>query len=78
MIYLCAPVDVLAQRLEATPKATQRPTLTGKPISEEVSDILAERDALYREAAHYVVDGAQDPESVVAEIQTVLLLARAS
>lgn len=78
VIYLCAPVDVLAQRLDATPKAAQRPTLTGKPISEEVSDILAERDALYREAAHYVVNGAQEPEKVVADIQAVLLLARAS
>ena len=78
VIYLCAPVDVLADRLEAFPEEGQRPTLTGKPISEEVSEVLAQRDALYREAAHYVVDAAQSPDKVVSDIEAALQLARAS
>ncbi|WOZ76559.1 shikimate kinase AroL [Kosakonia sacchari] len=78
VIYLCAPVDVLADRLEAFPLEGQRPTLTGKPISEEVSEVLAQRDALYREAAHYVVDAAQSPDKVVSDIEAALQLARAS
>lgn len=78
VLYLCAPVDVLAGRLEAFPQAGQRPTLTGKPISEEVSEVLAQRDALYREAAHYVVDAAQPTDKVVSDIEAALLLARAS
>ncbi|MEQ4453459.1 shikimate kinase AroL [Kosakonia sp. YIM B13605] len=78
VIYLCAPVDVLADRLEAFPQEGQRPTLTGKPISEEVSEVLAQRDALYREAAHYVVDAAQSPDKVVSDIEAALQLARAS
>lgn len=78
VIYLCAPVPVLARRLEAFPQEGQRPTLTGKPISEEVSEVLALRDALYREAAHYVVDASHPPGQVVAEIEAVLQLARAS
>ncbi|MGY5958222.1 shikimate kinase AroL [Kosakonia sp. BK9b] len=78
VIYLCAPVSVLAGRLEAFPEGEQRPTLTGKPISEEVSEVLALRDALYREAAHYVVDAAQPAGRVVAEIEAALHLARAS
>lgn len=78
VIYLCAPVAVLAERLEAFPEEAQRPTLTGRPISEEVSEVLAQRDALYREAAHHIVNAAQTPEQVVADIQAALLLARAS
>ncbi|AHJ75053.1 shikimate kinase AroL [Kosakonia sacchari] len=78
VIYLCAPVEVLAERLEAFPEEGQRPTLTGKPISEEVSEVLAQRDALYREAAHYVVDAAQSPDKVVSDIEAALQLARAS
>ncbi|MCI1899310.1 MAG: shikimate kinase AroL [Enterobacter sp.] len=78
VIYLCAPVSTLVERLEAFPEEGQRPTLTGKPISEEVSEVLAERDALYREAAHHVVDASQSPDQVVNHIVTVLRLARAS
>lgn len=78
VIYLNAPVAVLAGRLEAFPEASQRPTLTGKPISEEVADILAQRDALYRETAHHVVDASSSPDEVVAQILTVLQLAHAS
>ncbi|MCL6742230.1 MULTISPECIES: shikimate kinase AroL [Kosakonia] len=78
VVYLCAPVEVLADRLEAFPEEGQRPTLTGKPISEEVSEVLAQRDALYREAAHYVVDAAQSPDKVVSDIEAALQLARAS
>ncbi len=78
VIYLYAPASVLAERLEAVPKATQRPTLTGKPISEEIGDVLAERDALYRETAHHIVDAAQPVENVIEAIQAALLLARAS
>ncbi|MGU3413130.1 shikimate kinase AroL [Enterobacteriaceae bacterium C23F] len=68
VIYLKAPVSVLAGRLEAFPEASQRPTLTGKPISEEVREILIQRDALYRETAHHVVDAACEPDEVVAQI----------
>jgi len=78
VIYLCAPVPVLVERLEAFPEEGQRPTLTGKPISEEVSAVLAERDALYREAAHHVVDASLPPAEVVQNIVTALHLACAS
>lgn len=78
VIYLCAPVSTLVERLEAFPEEGQRPTLTGKPISEEVSEILAERDALYREAAHHVIDASLSPEEVVNQIVTALRLACAS
>ncbi len=49
VIYLQASVNALIERLEAYPQAEQRPTLTGKPVREEVGEVLAQREALYRE-----------------------------
>lgn len=78
VIYLCAPVSTLVARLEAFPEEGQRPALTAKPLSEEVSEVLAERDALYRGAAHHIVDASASPEQVVIQIITLLRLACAS
>ena len=33
VLYLSAPAEVLASRLQANPNAAQRPTLTGKSIA---------------------------------------------
>ncbi len=46
VVYLCAPVSVLVNRLQAAPEEDLRPTLTGKPLSEEVQEVLEERDAM--------------------------------
>ncbi|CAI2511724.1 shikimate kinase AroL [Serratia marcescens] len=72
VIYLRAPASVLAQRLEEYPEDAQRPTLTGRPIAEEMLEVLAAREALYQDAAHYVMDGAADPQRVVEQILAVL------
>ncbi|ACS86697.1 MULTISPECIES: shikimate kinase AroL [Musicola] len=68
VIYLLAPVAELAHRLEASPEAHQRPTLTGRPISEEVAAVLAEREALYQAVAHHVVDATRSPQMIVTEL----------
>jgi shikimate kinase len=78
VIYLHAEASILAARLEAYPEQAQRPTLTGRPIADEMVDVLAARDALYQQAAHYVINAMQTPEGVVEDIITVLSLARAS
>lgn len=72
VIYLRAPASVLAQRLAEYPEDAQRPTLTGRPIAEEMLEVLAAREALYQDAAHYVIDGAADPQRVVEQILAVL------
>ena len=69
---------LLAARLEAYPEADQRPTLTGRPIAEEMVEVLAARDALYQQAAHHIIDAMQSPEAVVSQIVSALSLARAS
>ena len=68
VIYLSAPVSVLVSRLEAAPEEGLRPTLTGKPLTEEVQEVLEQRDALYRQAAHFIVDATHEPSQVVADI----------
>ena len=35
-------------------------------------EVLAAREALYQDAAHYVMDGAADPQRVVEQILAVL------
>lgn len=72
VIYLCAPAQELARRLEAFPEEGLRPTLTGRGISDEVAQVLAERDALYRDAAHIIIDASLPPEQVVERIQQAL------
>lgn len=72
VIYLQAPAAELARRLEAFPQEGLRPTLTGRSISDEVAEVLAARDSLYREAAHHVVDARQAPAQVVAQILSAL------
>ncbi|XNM73517.1 shikimate kinase [Escherichia coli] len=71
VVYLCAPVSVLVNRLQAAPEEDLRPTLTGKPLSEEVQEALEERDALYREVAHIIID-ANEPSQVISEIRSAL------
>ena len=58
VLYLNVPAEVMAARLEADPNAAQRPTLTGRSIIEEVSEVLVSREPLYRETAHHVLDAS--------------------
>ena len=72
VIYLEASVSALIDRLEAYPKAEQRPTLTGKPIRDEVGEVLAQREALYRAAAHHIIDATVSPDEVVEQIMATV------
>lgn len=72
VIYLYAQADILARRLEASPEEDQRPSLTGRPIAEEIAEILLAREALYQDAAHHVLDASLAPEVVVSAILSQL------
>lgn len=78
VIYLRAPAQILASRLEAFPEEGQRPTLTGRPITDEIVEVLAAREALYNQAAHHVVDATHSPEDIVAAVLAALHTAHAS
>ena len=58
VLYLSAPAGVLAARLGAEPCAAQRPSLTGKSVLDEISDVLEQRAALYGATAHHVLDAS--------------------
>ncbi|CNJ40012.1 shikimate kinase AroL [Yersinia rohdei] len=72
VVYLQASANVLAERLAEDPEDAQRPSLTGKPIVEEMLDVLASREALYQDVAHHVLDATQRPEDVVEQILQIL------
>lgn len=44
-----------------------RPTLTGKSLSEEVAEVLEQRDILYRETANIIVDATHEPGQVISK-----------
>lgn len=68
VFYLCAPADVLAERLLRNPAEAQRPSLTGGSIIEEMEEVLAQREPLYRDACHHAVDAAGDVDAVVKQL----------
>ena len=72
VLYLSAPAEVLAARLQANPNAAQRPTLTGKSIAEEVAEVLAAREPLYRETATHILNAAATPKALLAEALALL------
>jgi shikimate kinase len=67
VVYLKAPAEVLAARLERSPGNAQRPSLTGADIKDEVCKVLAEREALYLSCARLVLRADQPLEALVAE-----------
>lgn len=73
VIYLRASADILAERLAEEPEDAQRPSLTGKPIVEEMQDVLAVRETMYQDVAHYVIDASRDPQWMVEQIQSLLV-----
>ncbi|WJV55026.1 shikimate kinase AroL [Pectobacteriaceae bacterium CE90] len=74
VIYLYAPASSLVQRLEESPQAHQRPTLTGRPIAEEIAEVLAERESFYQDVAHYRIDATQSLPSIVTDVIQALRL----
>jgi shikimate kinase len=57
VVWLTADPEVLCQRILAdSGSAAQRPSLSGKAVCDEVREILALREPLYRESADIIVD----------------------
>ena len=56
----------------STSRSTFFNSLTGKPIRDEVGEVLAQREALYRAAAHHIIDATATPDEVVEQIMTTV------
>lgn len=65
VFYLAAPLDCLYARLERQFDAGRRPSLTGESPLTELARVLEEREPLYREAAHHIID-ATAPRAAMA------------
>ncbi len=72
VVYLSAPLAVLAGRLARNGDAEKRPSLTGGAIADEVGQVMAEREPLYRACAHFIVDAAAAPEAVCSVVKSLL------
>ena len=70
VVWLRASTQVLAERIGADQKSsTQRPSLTGKSIEEEVADVLCARMPLYAAAATIEIEtAAMTPSQICDEI----------
>jgi len=77
-IWLNVPADILAARLDASPEEAQRPTLTGKSVTDEIVDILAAREELYRQTARHIIDATRSPDHVVESVIRVLQISDVS
>lgn len=74
VMYIDVPVAILTERLQKNPNEASRPSLTGQGLLEEIQEIMQEREALYREVAHYCFAGDEEPTNV-AELMAHLFLA---
>ena len=68
VFYLSASAEHLHARLERNLDAQRRPSLTGDSPLLEISRILSEREPLYRQSAHHVLDAAAPCSRVASEI----------
>lgn len=74
VFFLDVPVTELVRRLSRDPLEAQRPSLTGRSLTEEVDEVLAQRLPLYEEA-HHRLDAARPLQDVCG--QALALLAQA-
>ena len=70
VFLLWADVSAIVERIAGD---DQRPSLTGKSFTEEVEEVLAEREPLYRQAADHVIDTAASTPEETADMIIHLL-----
>jgi shikimate kinase len=70
IVWLTArPETILARMTADATTADRRPSLTNRPPLEEIVQLLARREPVYREAAHQIVDTeGRSPEELAEEI----------
>ena len=75
IFWLTADHNVLIDRLTRdSQRRSQRPSLTGEELREEVIKLLKEREPLYDKIAHYRIDTAtQEIDEAVKEMRKMLM-----
>ena len=70
-IWLVADAETIVRRLKKDQEGgAPRPSLTGKPVEQEVQEVLAEREPLYRRIADLTVDTST---RTVEEVATTII-----
>ena len=72
VFWLQVPPATVITRLKADPLEAQRPPLTGKSITDEITEIMQQREPLYMDAAHHTVDATASVENIVRNVQELL------
>jgi len=68
-VWLTADAATIAQRLEKDQAGgNKRPSLSGKPVVEEVREILAQREPVYRSIADLTIDSTSRNVEAVATL----------
>lgn len=66
-VWLTADAATIVRRLAADGAGgAQRPSLSGRPVADEVAELLAQREPLYRRLADLVIDTTDRPAAEVA------------
>lgn len=80
VVWLKATPEKLAARIAADPTtAARRPDLTGQGGLDEIRQLLAEREPIYKACADLAVDAAGDsPENIAQQIAAAFQLKAAS
>ncbi len=73
VFLLWTRAEVLLERLALEQLAAQRPALTNLSWEEEMLQTLAEREPLYRDVAHVMLDSALDMETLVDQAHARLV-----
>lgn len=75
VVYLRATPATLRARLEKT-DLSQRPSLTGRGVLEEIPDVLAQRDSVYTSLADEIMDVDGETIAAISTRLTTILKAR--
>lgn len=73
VFYLATSAETVVARLKSNPAVSQRPSLTGLSITEEITGIIKERDPLYHESAHYIIDANKEKNEVLQQIYALCM-----
>ncbi len=73
VFWLRAGDTTLCERLARNPVASQRPALTAESPENEIRRVLVEREALYQECAHHIIDAEKNHDQVCQSIKDILL-----
>lgn len=72
VVYLSAPAEVLVGRLDQARQSSFRPPLSDLSFAKEIRFVVTERDPLYRDAAHHILDAVMKPEKLACQLHDII------